>query len=258
MSCMTKQISNYDYVTILLNRVGELYKTGDIEGARKVLDRAVEFADDIEDIYRKTLAFIQIARAYLMVGMKDKAGELLSSIEEEITERSEDKLRIYIIAIRIERLKMNLIPSDKTYEYYEEIRQEFEKILNKEYGPSTMRQYIAFLVMMWAPYMIERNIELAQSVINGAIERLKMYREDPQYAELLTTLAEIHTKIDRIDEAIRELQQAINIYIKNLDEFQDTILAILKFVKENFPDKYEYFISELGEEISTIIGDDEQ
>ncbi len=246
---MRKKVSNYDHVTILLSQACDMIKRGKKDSAEKLLDRAIEFADDIQDIYGKFSAFIQIARSYMLLGNDRKAKMLLDSIEEELAEMNECSALACKAVVRAEKVRLGLICRDIP-EYVESTRLEFEQVI-KRCGPNkiVLRYYIAFLVTIWVPYMLKDNVVLVEQVISNVTNSYKNLSMDPQYAELLTTLAEIHAKVHKVDEALKELHQAIYIYKKNLDEFKDTIMAILQFVRKYFPEKYDEFVKEIHNEL---------
>ena len=241
---MLEKASNYDFVILLLNRAAELIKKGERERAIEVLSNAVEYADEIEDAMEKTSAFIQIARAFYMAGEQNKSREILDSISEELRDTNIDDKDFLEVIVGVEKVRLNIDGEDRIV-LLEGLRKRLEAILDRTGRVNVARYYIAFLTMLWLPEMMERDIEKAESVIRDAIDRVSFIRGDPQYAELLTALAEIHTKISKIEDALRNLRDAIRIYKRNLAEFDETIKAIMDFVRENFPDKYDDFLKEV-------------
>ena len=246
---MRGEVSNYDFVIMLLNRVAELINEGDHEGAIRILDNAIEYADEIENITEKTSAFIQIARAFFIAGKEDKSREILDSIAEELRSVDFDDKEFLEVVVDIEKLRLSFVTEKDKIGKLEKLRERLERVLDRTRSIIVARYYIAFLTMLWLPVMMDVDIEKAESVIGEAIGKISFLREDPQYAELLTALAEIYARISKIEEALENLKNAISIYRKNIAEFEDTIRAILNFVKENFPDKYDDFLKEVAKDV---------
>ncbi|MEX0567688.1 MAG: hypothetical protein Q6363_000810 [Candidatus Njordarchaeota archaeon] len=243
---MVKEVSNYDFVMVLLARVGEISKHGKIMEAEELLNKAVEIADDIVDLNKKIAAFIQISRSYAMLGKKQNARDILDSAEEEIEQLEDQKSLFMRIIIRIEKARLGLIEADKLSEFLESIRKMFRNYIEKTQNREAMRYYIAFIVAVWAPIMINYDVSHVEKVLSNIMNDLKDLREDPYYAELLTLLAEVHVKVRKMEQAMLELKRAVAIYKKSLDMFEDVIKSILDFVKKNFPNKYEEFLREIG------------
>lgn len=243
---MMRKVSNYDFVMVLLARVGEILKRGKIMEAEVLLNKAVEIADDIIDLSKKVTAFIQISRAYVILGKKQNAKSLLDAAEEEVEQLLDKRSMFLRIIIRIEKVRLNLIEQDKINEFLESTRRMFKSYVEKTGGWQAMRYYIAFIVAVWAPIMINLDISHVEKVLREAIDSLKDLHKDPYYAEILTLLAEVHVRVKKMEEAMSELKKAIEIYKRNLDLFEDSIKFILEFVKKNFPNKYEEFLKEIG------------
>jgi len=229
--------------------VAELINEGDHEGAIRILDNAIEYADEIENITEKTSAFIQIARAFFIAGKEDKSREILDSIAEELRSVDFDDKEFLEVVVDIEKLRLSFVTEKDKIGKLEKLRERLERVLDRTRSIIVARYYIAFLTMLWLPVMMDVDIEKAESVIGEAIGKISFLREDPQYAELLTALAEIYARISKIEEALENLKNAISIYRKNIAEFEDTIRAILNFVKENFPDKYDDFLKEVAKDV---------
>lgn len=240
-----REVSNYDFVITLLARVGEFIKSGKIMEAETLLSKAVEIADDIIDLDKKITAFIQIARIYVMLGKRQDARILLDSAEEEIKQQLNEEFLFLRIITRIEKIRLNLVEQDKVSKFLESTRMMFKSYVEKTGRRQIMRYYIAFIVAVWTPIMINLDISCVEKVLSEVINNLKNLRDDPYYAEVLTLLAEVHVRVKKMEEAMSELKKAIEIYKRNLDSFEDVIKSILEFVKKNFPNKYEEFLREI-------------
>ena len=252
---MSKDVSNYDFVVVLISRAIELAKKGLIDEAIHILNKAVELADAIEDIPNKFSAFLQLARAYMFVGDKEKARELLESINEELGEKEFTEYTLYRLIIRIEKIRLKVeYPSDLKKEL-EDIRHRFEDLISGSGGNrDVLRYYLAFIIIIWAPEMAEIDIEYVEKTLREIVERHKCLQSDPQYAELLTLLAEIHVKMGKEEQALEELKEALRIYSGNASYSGEAIRDILLFARKYLPTKYGEILNYLRDNTSASSG----
>jgi len=230
---------------ILLSRAIELVKKQAFKDAYSILMNALEYADEIENIGEKTVAFIQVARLMYFIGRERKAREILDSIMEELGDITTDRGEFLRLTVEVESVRLGFVEADELENRLENIREKLYGFVMKYSSEEMSRYFLAFIVLIWAPYMLENNIQKAVDVLGGIVRDFSHLKEDPQYAEVLTTLAEVYARLRKVDDALTKLKNAIEIYKRNLDEFRDTIRSILEFVRENFPDKYDEFLREV-------------
>lgn len=248
---MTRGYSKYDMVSIALSQVAELVRHGDYKKAREILGEVISIADSIEDIDEKFASFFQIARAYIMIGDSDKAREVFESIYEELENVDTIRSKFYRLVIKVEKVKYGLIKQKE--KLLESIRMGFRELFLETNDVSIARYYIAFIVLMWVPFYKYKDLEYSIEILRRLTDELKMLKNDPQYAEILTTLAELEAERGNFGVAIKLFKDAVDIYKVNPQHFKETIKSILLFIKERIPDKYEDFINMLKND--GILGD---
>ncbi len=236
---MSREFSNYDLVVISVSQAIELIKNGEYAKAARILDHAVELADAIEDLTRKFFAFLQLARTYMMLDNKSKAEELLESIEKELKGRASLEDEFYRLIIRAEKIKFGLVSQLKLKEELEDIRMRFEDLLRRSNNRiDILRHYLAFIVILWGPILMGIDIQRVERVLTRLIREYHSLREDPQYGEIITLLAEVYVRMGKYEQAVEEIKEALKIYSKYSGGLSEEIRNILLFVEKYLPTKY--------------------
>ncbi|MCR8432847.1 MAG: hypothetical protein NDP13_04600 [Crenarchaeota archaeon] len=243
---MSSELSNYNLLVIAVSHAIELAKKGEILKAKYTLDAALELADSIEDPKKKSAAFIQLARAYTLIGDSNKSMELLDSIYEELKDKNSTDYALYKLILRSEKVKLGLAQGRDLLDELERIRSDFERLLLESNNRlDILRYYIAFILILWGPEIAKTDIKRVESVLTELVGKYSNLSDDPQYAELLLFLAEIYVTMGETNRAVGELKKALRIYCKfaSSGEVED----ILNFVKERLPDKFNEILQYLHE-----------
>lgn len=243
---MNNVLSNYDLLLIAISHAIELAKKGENSRAKHILNAAIELADSIEDASNRFSAFIQLARAYALIGDTAKSGELLDSICDEFEEKNSPDYALYKLVLRTEKIKLGLVKGSNSLDELEKIRNDFEDLLIKSNKrPDILRYYLAFILIFWGPEMVKIDRKLVESVLTGIVREYSNLSEDLQYAELLLFLAEIHLEMNEVERAVEELKKALKIYYRSSSDYD--IKTVLDFVREKLPDKFNEILEYLRE-----------
>lgn len=214
-----KKSSFRDIFIISLAKASEKLRKHKKKEAYLILKELARNIDKLENLNEKLIFALEIATLLISLDKVSEARDFLSSVIGKIDLESQNENILRIVArLKAEIIKLSLMIGETPEDLLEETYRMYKKLVN---DPQSYVEFLSFIVAIYSKAKKEKGfyaslkqilIEAINLADNFKITEIQ-HDFHPYVAEALILLAELEFETNELENALRHLFQALNIYI---------------------------------------------